>query len=268
MVADGLHARTDGLTSLAVLIAVIGAWLGAPILDPIVGLVIGIAIVGITWNATRSIWYRLMNAVDPHLVERTETLLQEHPEVKAIHRLNMRWIRAPPIRGNVPGSGRPARQAGGGCTAPASRPPPGARSAQSGPGDDGVGERCLWLSLVAHAGLLPGQPEWGRGRRQGRVRIGGRAEAGDQRPERNRERGDRPLDDRRRNCYSAATRAHYIAALPAKKAAPGEDAFPVQRGTFLLPLSLLPLLHPNWKYVSTRGSQPTGQYAPLAGSCT
>src|SRR5262245_46878875 len=38
MIADGLHARTDGLTSLAVLLAVGGAWLGFPILDPIIGL--------------------------------------------------------------------------------------------------------------------------------------------------------------------------------------------------------------------------------------
>ncbi|MDX1686725.1 MAG: cation diffusion facilitator family transporter [Candidatus Promineifilaceae bacterium] len=37
MVADGLHARTDGLTSLAVLLAAGGSWLGYPIVDPIIG---------------------------------------------------------------------------------------------------------------------------------------------------------------------------------------------------------------------------------------
>lgn len=92
MVADGLHARTDGLTSLAVLIAVGGTLLGFPILDPIIGLVIGLAIVGITWGAMKSMWYRLMNAVDPHLVEQTESRLQEHPEVKQVSRLQMQWI--------------------------------------------------------------------------------------------------------------------------------------------------------------------------------
>ncbi|MBZ0285360.1 MAG: cation diffusion facilitator family transporter [Anaerolineae bacterium] len=92
MVADGLHARTDGLTSLAVLIAVAGTLLGFPIIDPIIGLVIGLAIVGITWGAMKSMWYRLMNAVDPHLVEETEKRLQEHPEVKQISRLQMQWI--------------------------------------------------------------------------------------------------------------------------------------------------------------------------------
>jgi len=70
MIADGQHARVDGLTSLAVLIAVFGAWIGLPILDPIVGIVIAIAIVGITWNAIKAVWYRLMDAVDPALIDR------------------------------------------------------------------------------------------------------------------------------------------------------------------------------------------------------
>jgi divalent metal cation (Fe/Co/Zn/Cd) transporter len=38
LVADGYHARTDGLTSLAVVAGAIGVWLGYPIADPLVGL--------------------------------------------------------------------------------------------------------------------------------------------------------------------------------------------------------------------------------------
>ena len=72
MIADGQHARIDGLTSLAVLIAVFGTLIGLPILDPIVGVVIALAIVGITWNAIKAIWYRMMDAVDPHIVEHVE----------------------------------------------------------------------------------------------------------------------------------------------------------------------------------------------------
>jgi cation diffusion facilitator family transporter len=68
MITDGRHARVDGLTSLAVLPAVVGSWLNLPILDPIFGLLIGIAIVFITWDAIVAMWYRLMDAVDPHLV--------------------------------------------------------------------------------------------------------------------------------------------------------------------------------------------------------
>lgn len=92
MVADGQHARIDGLTSLAVLIAVFGTWIGLPILDPIVGIVIGIAIVGITWSAIRSIWFRLMDAVDPQLVEAVENTIREHVEVKELSRLQLRWV--------------------------------------------------------------------------------------------------------------------------------------------------------------------------------
>lgn len=92
MVADGLHARTDGLTSLAVLAAAGGAWLGFPILDPIIGLVIGVAIVAITWDASKTVWYRLMDAVDPELTAQAEHALSHVPNVKEIRRLRMRWV--------------------------------------------------------------------------------------------------------------------------------------------------------------------------------
>jgi cation diffusion facilitator family transporter len=92
MIADGLHARTDGFTSLAVLVAVIGTALGFPILDPIVGIVIGIMIVFITRDAALAIWHRLMDAVDPRMIEATEKLIHEHEEVKALKQLQMRWL--------------------------------------------------------------------------------------------------------------------------------------------------------------------------------
>jgi cation diffusion facilitator family transporter len=92
MVADGLHARTDGFTSLAVLVAAAGVWLGVPILDPIIGIVIGIAIVFITRDAALAMWYRLVDAVDPIIVETVERVIGEHDEIKAIPRLQMRWL--------------------------------------------------------------------------------------------------------------------------------------------------------------------------------
>lgn len=91
MVADGLHARTDGLTSLAVLLAVIGTYLGFPILDPILGLLIGIAIVFITWDATRTMWYRLMDAVDPAIVDRVEQSAHSVSGVIDVHDTRVRW---------------------------------------------------------------------------------------------------------------------------------------------------------------------------------
>jgi cation diffusion facilitator family transporter len=92
MIANGLHARTDGLTSLAVLVAAIGAFLGYPIVDAIIGILMGIVILFITRDAAKSMWYRLMDAVDPIIVERAEAVIKEHPDVKGIQRLQMRWI--------------------------------------------------------------------------------------------------------------------------------------------------------------------------------
>ena len=92
LVADGLHARTDGLTSLAVLLAVGGTWLGFPILDPIIGVLIGIAILFITRDATVTMWYRLMDAIEPDLLTQAETVIKGQAEVKGLNRLRMRWV--------------------------------------------------------------------------------------------------------------------------------------------------------------------------------
>jgi divalent metal cation (Fe/Co/Zn/Cd) transporter len=40
LVADGYHARVDGLTSLAVLFSAFGVWLDYPLADPVIGLLI------------------------------------------------------------------------------------------------------------------------------------------------------------------------------------------------------------------------------------
>jgi len=92
MIADGLHARIDGFTSLAVLIAAGGTTLGLPILDPIIGLLIGVAILFITRDATRRIWYRLMDAVDPSLVSQIEHHANEVEGVEQVARLRVRWV--------------------------------------------------------------------------------------------------------------------------------------------------------------------------------
>lgn len=92
MITDGRHARVDGLTSLAVLPAVIGSWLNVPILDPIFALIIGSAIFFITRDAIIAMWYRLMDAVDPHLMEHAESAIRSHPAVQKINYVRMRWV--------------------------------------------------------------------------------------------------------------------------------------------------------------------------------
>jgi len=92
LIADGLHARIDGLTSLVVLVAVAGSALGYPIVDPIVGLVIGVAIVFVARDAARRIWYRLMDAVDPVVVDRIEQYAGDVAGVDEVVSIRVRWV--------------------------------------------------------------------------------------------------------------------------------------------------------------------------------
>jgi cation diffusion facilitator family transporter len=92
LVADGLHARADGFTSLAVLAGAGGVALGFPLADPLVGLLITVTILAVLRTAVRDVYRRLMDAVDPGLVDRAETALLTSPGVTAVRGVRMRWI--------------------------------------------------------------------------------------------------------------------------------------------------------------------------------
>jgi cation diffusion facilitator family transporter len=92
LIADGLHARTDGFTSLAVLLGAGGVALGFPLADPIVGLLITIAILAVLRTAVRDVFRRLLDAVDPDLVDAAEAALAAEPGVTAVRSVKMRWI--------------------------------------------------------------------------------------------------------------------------------------------------------------------------------
>ncbi len=92
LVADGLHARTDGFTSLAVLLGAGGSALGWQLADPLVGLAITAAIVLVLRDAAREVFRRVMDAVDPELTDRAERALREVPGVRAVGELRLRWI--------------------------------------------------------------------------------------------------------------------------------------------------------------------------------
>jgi cation diffusion facilitator family transporter len=91
LVADGMHARTDGFTSLAVVAGVIGVWLGFPLADPIVGLLITVAILVLLWGTARDIGRRLLDGVDPGLVALAEAALRAVPGVQGVDVVRMRW---------------------------------------------------------------------------------------------------------------------------------------------------------------------------------
>jgi cation diffusion facilitator family transporter len=92
LIADGLHARTDGLTSLAVVLAAGGVALGFPLADPIIGLVIAAAILAVLRTAVRDVFRRLLDGVDPTMVEAAEQALAAQPGVQAVRSVRMRWI--------------------------------------------------------------------------------------------------------------------------------------------------------------------------------
>jgi len=92
LVADGLHARTDGFTSLAVVAGALGVLAGFPLADPLVGMLITIAILIVLRSAARDIYRRLMDAVDPELVDTAEAALRDTPGVHDIESLKLRWI--------------------------------------------------------------------------------------------------------------------------------------------------------------------------------
>jgi cation diffusion facilitator family transporter len=92
LVADGLHARTDGFTSLAVLLGAGGVAVGWDWADPVVGLVITVAILAVLRGAAREIYRRLMDAVDPALVDQAEHTLRATPGVLEVGQVRLRWI--------------------------------------------------------------------------------------------------------------------------------------------------------------------------------
>ncbi|MGG8410014.1 cation diffusion facilitator family transporter [Streptomyces sp. 12297] len=92
LVADGLHARTDGFTSLAVLLGAAGTALGWRAADPVVGLLITAAILMVLRDAAREVFRRLMDSVDPGLVDTAEQALLDVEGVRGVGQVRMRWI--------------------------------------------------------------------------------------------------------------------------------------------------------------------------------
>jgi cation diffusion facilitator family transporter len=92
LVADGLHARTDGFTSLAVLLGAGGVALGWRWADPVIGLLITVAILLVLTDAAREVYRRLMDSVDPALIDRAEQALRAVAGVEHVGHVRMRWI--------------------------------------------------------------------------------------------------------------------------------------------------------------------------------
>ena len=92
LIADGYHARTDGLTSLAVVVGAIGVWLGYPLADPIVGLVITVAIFGIVWQSATAVVTRALDGVDPDVIDEIHHAADHVPGVERVTEARARWL--------------------------------------------------------------------------------------------------------------------------------------------------------------------------------
>ena len=92
LVADGHHARIDGWTSLAVLIGLLGVWFGYPLADPIVGMVITVAIFGIVIQSGKQIFSRMLDGIDPHIIDEIRHAAAHVVGVKEVTDVRARWL--------------------------------------------------------------------------------------------------------------------------------------------------------------------------------
>jgi cation diffusion facilitator family transporter len=92
LIADGYHARVDGLTSLAVLFGVVGVWLGYPLADPIVGLLITLAIVHIVWQSGKAVFTRALDGVEPEIVDEVHDAADHARGVEKVTDVRARWL--------------------------------------------------------------------------------------------------------------------------------------------------------------------------------
>jgi cation diffusion facilitator family transporter len=92
LIADGQHARVDGWTSLAVLAGVLGVWLGYPLADPVVGLIITLAIFGIVVQSGRQIFSRMLDGVDPQVIDEIRHAAAHVPQVNEVTDIRARWL--------------------------------------------------------------------------------------------------------------------------------------------------------------------------------
>lgn len=92
LIADGYHARTDGLVSLGVLLSVLGVWLGYPLADPIIGLLMTLMIFKIVWESSVTVFTRMLDGVEPDLVDKIKTEASHVKGVLGVTETRVRWI--------------------------------------------------------------------------------------------------------------------------------------------------------------------------------
>ncbi|WIM68530.1 cation diffusion facilitator family transporter [Corynebacterium breve] len=92
LIAEGQHARADGLTSIAVVLGVVGVWLGFERADAVAGLLIAAVITGTMFNSLRIVIRRILDGVDSELMEAMHHAVEHVPGIVAVERVRARWL--------------------------------------------------------------------------------------------------------------------------------------------------------------------------------
>jgi cation diffusion facilitator family transporter len=92
LIADGYHARVDGFTSLAVVLGAFGVWAGFPLADPVIGLLITLAIFGIVWQSARAVFTRMLDGVEPEVLDEIEHTAGHVPGIVRVREAKARWL--------------------------------------------------------------------------------------------------------------------------------------------------------------------------------
>jgi len=91
LIADGYHARVDGLTSLAVFFGALGVYSGYPLADPLVGLIIIAAILRIAWASGKAVIIYLVDGVDPAIPNEIQDAAMHTEGVREVTQVRVRW---------------------------------------------------------------------------------------------------------------------------------------------------------------------------------
>ncbi len=92
LTADGIHSRIDALVSAGAFAGIGLAGLGLRIADPILGIVITFAIVYVLAGTVKQLFYRMMDAVDPTIVDEITNAATSVPGVLQVHDVRVRWV--------------------------------------------------------------------------------------------------------------------------------------------------------------------------------
>ena len=92
LIADGYHARTDGIASLAVLVSAAGIYFGYPLADPIIGILMTILILRIVWESAAAVFTRILDGVDPDVPDKIREQAKQTKGVKDVSEVRVRWL--------------------------------------------------------------------------------------------------------------------------------------------------------------------------------